>query len=284
MLVGPVGWDADEIVRAARAARIRLAGYVPDDDLAALYAGCELFCYPSLYEGFGLPVLEAMRAGAPVVTSNLSSLPEVAGDAAMLVDPLSVAAIADAIARLLTTLRSAIGCAHGGRARAAQFSWERTAREVRDVLRALAGVACAPGPARRGRAGPSRRAGTESATVPPAVSIAIPTYNRVATLERAVRSALGQTHPGLEVVVSDNASTDGTNELLARLAAEDARLRTVRQEANHGMVANLNAALALARGEHVMLLSDDDWLAPDCVGVALEALRQRSGAVAALGT
>jgi len=119
--------------------------------------------------------------------------------------------------------------------------------------------------------------------MPPAVSIAVPTFNRAATLERAVRSALDQTHADLEVVVSDNASADGTSELLARLAAADPRLRTVRQQANRGMVANLNAVLALAEGEHVMLLADDDWLAPRCVEAALGALRHDDGAVSALG-
>ena len=119
--------------------------------------------------------------------------------------------------------------------------------------------------------------------MPPAVSIAIPTYNRAATLERAVRSALGQTHADLEVVVSDNASTDGTADLLARLAAEDPRVRSVRQPANTGMVDNLNAAAALARGDHAMLLADDDWLAPRCVEASLAALRATDGAVSALG-
>jgi alpha-1,3-rhamnosyl/mannosyltransferase len=141
VLVGPVGWEAEEILAAARAARIRVAGYVPDDELAALYAGCELFCYPSLYEGFGLPVLEAMRTGAPVVTSNVSSLPEVAGDAAVLVDPTSVTAIGDAIAQLLSDPERRARLRAAGRARASHFSWERTARAVRDVLRALGGVA-----------------------------------------------------------------------------------------------------------------------------------------------
>ena len=138
VLVGPVGWEADPIIDAARAARIRLPGYIPDADLAALYAGCELFCYPSLYEGFGLPVLEALRAGAPVLTSNLSSLPEVTGDAALLVDPLSVEAIGDGIQRILgdAGLRERLRVA--GPKRAELFSWERTARGTRDVLRALA--------------------------------------------------------------------------------------------------------------------------------------------------
>jgi glycosyltransferase involved in cell wall biosynthesis len=119
--------------------------------------------------------------------------------------------------------------------------------------------------------------------VPASVTIAIPTFNRAATLERAVDSALAQTHDDLEVVVSDNASTDATAALLARLAAADPRLRVVRQDHNRGMVANLDAAFALARGDHVMLLADDDWLAPRCVEAALAALRDAPGAVAALG-
>jgi alpha-1,3-rhamnosyl/mannosyltransferase len=135
VLVGPVGWEAEPVVAAARAARIRLPGFVSEDDLVALYAGCELFCYPSLYEGFGLPVLEAMKAGAPVITSNVSSLPEVAGDAALTIDPLSVPAIAGAIAGLLTDDAERERLRAAGRARAAGFSWERTARETRAVLR-----------------------------------------------------------------------------------------------------------------------------------------------------
>ena len=119
--------------------------------------------------------------------------------------------------------------------------------------------------------------------MPPAVSIAIPTFNRAATLERAVSSALHQTFADLEVVVSDNASTDATAALLARLSAADGRVRVIRQPSNRGMVANLNAALAAAEGEHVMLLADDDWLAPRCIEATLGALRGPPGAIAALG-
>jgi glycosyltransferase involved in cell wall biosynthesis len=139
VLVGPAGWEADSILGRARGAGVRITGYVPDEELAALYGGCELFCYPSLYEGFGLPVLEAMRAGAPVITSNVSSLPEVAGDAAVMVDPLSVDAIGSAIARLLVDPDERARLRNAGRARAAAFSWERTASELRDVLRRIGG-------------------------------------------------------------------------------------------------------------------------------------------------
>jgi glycosyltransferase involved in cell wall biosynthesis len=141
VIVGPPGWDFAGLVARARAERVRLPGYVSDEELAALYRLCDAFCYPSLYEGFGLPVLEAMRCGAPVVTSNVSSLPEVAGDAAVLVDPRDVSAIRTALARLLADPDERARLSAAGLRRAADFSWERTARATRDVLLGLAQAA-----------------------------------------------------------------------------------------------------------------------------------------------
>jgi alpha-1,3-rhamnosyl/mannosyltransferase len=138
-LVGPRGWEDDAILRAAHAAGAKLLGHVSDAELRALYAGAAAFAYPSLYEGFGLPVLEAMAAGAPVVTSSVSSLPEVAGDAALLVDPRDPRAIADALARVLADPALAAWLRAAGRARAAAFSWQRTARETLTLLRGIAG-------------------------------------------------------------------------------------------------------------------------------------------------
>jgi glycosyltransferase involved in cell wall biosynthesis len=139
-LVGPPGWELDGILGAAqtRAGEVTLTGFVSDADLAALYAGCAAFAYPSLYEGFGLPVLEAMSAGAPVITSSESSLPEVAGDAALLVDPLDVGAISEALRRVLTDEALADSLRARGRGRAAEFSWSRTATETLTLLRQLA--------------------------------------------------------------------------------------------------------------------------------------------------
>jgi glycosyltransferase involved in cell wall biosynthesis len=137
-LVGPRGWDDAPILASARAAGAQLLGRVSDEELRALYAGAEAFAYPSLYEGFGLPVLEAMAAGTPVVTSNVSSLPEVAGDAALLVDPTDAAAIAAALESVLTDRAQADELRERGRARAAAFSWERTARETLGLLRTIA--------------------------------------------------------------------------------------------------------------------------------------------------
>jgi glycosyltransferase involved in cell wall biosynthesis len=137
-IVGPTGWDAAPILAAARDQGARLLGRVSEDELRALYAGASVFAYPSLYEGFGLPVLEAMAAGAPVLTSSVSSLPEVAGGAALLVDPRDPDAIADGLRRLLGDGALTAELRARGRARAAEFSWERTARETLALLRSIA--------------------------------------------------------------------------------------------------------------------------------------------------
>jgi alpha-1,3-rhamnosyl/mannosyltransferase len=140
LLAGPSGWQLEDALAGAaeRPDAVRQLGYVADSDLAALYRLCTVFAYPSLYEGFGLPVLEAMSAGAPVVTSSVSSLPEVAGDAALLVDPLDVEALSAALGRVLGDAALAARLRSAGRARAASFSWERTARETLALLRQLA--------------------------------------------------------------------------------------------------------------------------------------------------
>jgi alpha-1,3-rhamnosyl/mannosyltransferase len=117
---------------------VRFFGFVPHQTLAALYRMASVFAFPSLYEGFGLPPLEAMACGTPVLTSSISSLPEVAGDAALLVDPYSVEEIAEGLARLLDDDGLRHSLVARGRARAAGFSWERAARAILDgYLRVL---------------------------------------------------------------------------------------------------------------------------------------------------
>jgi glycosyltransferase involved in cell wall biosynthesis len=137
VVVGDLGWRTDETVAALRSLgdRCVLLGRVSDAVLAELYRLSSVFCYPSLYEGFGLPVLEAMAAGTAVVTSNISALPEVGGDAVVYADPLDPASIAAALRGLLNSpeRRAALGGA--ARERAATFSWDRTAEQVVRVLR-----------------------------------------------------------------------------------------------------------------------------------------------------
>lgn len=134
VIVGARKWKSSPIFDTVQLLglepHVHFTGYVADEHLPALYAGADLFTFPSLYEGFGLPVLEAMACGTPVVTSNSSSLPEVAGDAAMLVDPYDVEQIAQAMWLVLSQPALAAELRTKGLARAAQFTWERTARET----------------------------------------------------------------------------------------------------------------------------------------------------------
>lgn len=134
VLAGSQGYGAEAIlarIRASKAGgRIVITGYVTEQQLAEWYARASIFAFPSLDEGFGMPVLEAMAAGVPVMTSNRSALPEVAGDAALLVDPENTEAIREALRHLVTNqnLRATLICS--GHARAQLFTWEKAACET----------------------------------------------------------------------------------------------------------------------------------------------------------
>ncbi len=133
---GPGGEEAfDAIEKLGLSRDVRLTGYVRQEDLLPLYAGAAVFLFASLFEGYGMPILEAMACGTPVLTSNVASLPEVAGDAALLVDPLDVASIADGILRLVEEPELREHCIRKGLERVESFTWERTARETLAVYR-----------------------------------------------------------------------------------------------------------------------------------------------------
>jgi glycosyltransferase involved in cell wall biosynthesis len=118
--------------------RVHVLGYVDRADMAALYSRAELLAFPSLYEGFGFPILEAMACGAPVLTSSVSSMPEVAGDAAIYVDPLEVESIAQGILGLISDESLRADLAQRGTKRTALFSWRESARQTADLFRELA--------------------------------------------------------------------------------------------------------------------------------------------------
>ena len=138
VVVGALGWDMGNTLLALRSLgeRCKMLGYVSDAALAELYRRCAAFCYPSLGEGFGLPVLEAMAAGAPVVISNLSSLPEVGGSAAEYVDPHDVTSIENGLRRVLGDEARRQQLSREGLERAGRFSWASFAEHVLEVLQA----------------------------------------------------------------------------------------------------------------------------------------------------
>jgi glycosyltransferase involved in cell wall biosynthesis len=121
--------------------RARFLGFVAEEHLGPLTAGAEAFLFPSLYEGFGLPVIEAMACGTPVMTSNVTSLPEVAGDAALLIDPTDVDAIAAAIVRIASDGELRENLKRRGEARARLFSWDRAAEKYARLFAEIAGLA-----------------------------------------------------------------------------------------------------------------------------------------------
>jgi alpha-1,3-rhamnosyl/mannosyltransferase len=141
VLVGATGWETDETFDsiARQQGRVRALGYVPDADLPALYRRAEVFAYPSLYEGFGLPILEAMRSGTAVLTSRVSSLPEVGGEAVRYVDPRDVSDIRSGLAELLDEPDLRARLAGDGLIRADRFRWSTTARQTVEALEAAAG-------------------------------------------------------------------------------------------------------------------------------------------------
>jgi glycosyltransferase involved in cell wall biosynthesis len=137
VIAGGRGWLSGPLFAAIETSlvrqRILLTDYLQDEDLRALYASCRVFVYPSLYEGFGLPPLEAMACGAPVIASRIPSLEETAGDAAVLFDPRNVEELAQKILELSEDENARRALSIAGRRRAAEFSWERTARLTWDV-------------------------------------------------------------------------------------------------------------------------------------------------------
>ena len=125
-IAGPIGWGES----LPTTSKVKFLGFVPDEDLAGLYSGAKAFVYPSLYEGFGLPVLEALSCDCPVITSNVSSLPEIGGEAAIYINPLKVSEITQAM-----TAIQKLNLTQKSLAQAKKFSWEKTAKETLKVYR-----------------------------------------------------------------------------------------------------------------------------------------------------
>ena len=146
VIAGPQGWQSAGTLARLRtpAPGLRYLAYVPEPDLPGITAGATAFVYPSLYEGFGFPVAQAMAAGVPVITSNLSSLPEVTGGAAALIDPRSPAELRAALDRLLTSPATCAQLAASGRIQAQRFRWDKFARRSLEFFEQILGRPLAP--------------------------------------------------------------------------------------------------------------------------------------------
>ena len=147
-IAGGGGWKSDalkaHLATLEAQGRAQRLGYVPDAELTRLYAGTQALVFPSWHEGFGLPVLEAMSQGAPVICSGTSSLPEVGGEAAVYIDPASAESICQAMLALEADPGQRARMVEAGRRQAARFGWEKTARETLDFYRRVLDTASAP--------------------------------------------------------------------------------------------------------------------------------------------
>jgi glycosyltransferase involved in cell wall biosynthesis len=141
VIVGKPLWKAEGLYDIMRSAglgeSVIMTGYVSNEDLPLLYQGAEVFCYPSLYEGFGFPILEALASGVPVAASNTTSCPEVGGHAAVYFNPTSVQDIADKLSRILTDFQFRGKCVDSGVEWARSFTWAETARKTINVYHSL---------------------------------------------------------------------------------------------------------------------------------------------------
>ena len=138
VIAGGKGWGNQDLAALVRSLdlgdSVRLAGYVTDQELATLYTHASFLAMPSLYEGFGFPLVEAMPFGVPALTSSISSMPEAAGDAAILVDPANVTSIADGLQKMMENDEFRAQLASRAKANAARFSWERAAKEMLGIF------------------------------------------------------------------------------------------------------------------------------------------------------
>jgi glycosyltransferase involved in cell wall biosynthesis len=141
VMAGPVNWYyfivVEKVKQLGISESVMFTDFIEDEDMAALYSGASAFVFPSLYEGFGLPLLEAMACGVPIVTSHVCSIPEVVDDSAYFADPSSADDIADKVMRCLTDDEQRRNLVHAARKRSQSFSWKNTALKTIDAYKSI---------------------------------------------------------------------------------------------------------------------------------------------------
>lgn len=247
----PEGWD--ELRARFPDLPLRHLGYVRGRLLRALYARASALVFFSLYEGFGIPLLEAFDAGVPVVCSDTTSLPEIGGDGVLTGDPTDVPAMTELMRAVVEGQAERERLVAAGRIRLRGHSWEESARRLVDAAARVAERAAGP------RAVPSTSAATS--TEHPLVSIVTPSLNQGRFLRAAIDSVLGQGYPRIEYVVMDGGSTD---ESRAILQSYGERVRWVSQP-DGGQADAINKGFARCRGEIRGFLNSDDVLLPDAI-------------------
>lgn len=249
------GWE--ELARTCRDLNVIHLGFIRPEFLRYLLEHARALVFFSLYEGFGIPLLEAFDAGVPVVCSNTTSLPEVGGDAVLSCDPTDVHAMAAAMQRVLCDVELRAAMIRKGKTRLGHYSWERSARNFIEACQRVA----------------SNSASVKTsphADELPLVSIVTPSYNQGRFLKRTIESVLRQTYPRIEYFVMDGGSTDESVDILKSYGD---RFYWV-SEPDSGQTNAINKGMVMANGEILAYLNSDDVLLPDAVERAVTFFRE----------
>ncbi len=261
---------------------VKVLGYVPGEDLPGLYAMSLATVLPSLFEGFGIPVVEAMRAGSPVICSRAASLPEVGGDAAVYFDPhrpeelcrwLEAFCFAAADGGRVSAERHLSDLVTAGRRQAQKFSWRRTAETTLEAFQAAALDYSALSPIQ----GNERRADRSPVPRAPAITVVTPSLNQGAFIERTIRSVLEQNYERVRHLVIDGGSTDGTLEILQRARDRYPGRFDFVSEPDRGQAHAVNKGFDRASGDVVGWLNSDDVYEPGCFEAVAGAFRDHPG-------
>lgn len=254
----PAGWD--DIYRHFRDLPVEHLGYVRPQLVGALLAKARAMVFFSLFEGFGIPLLEAFHAGTPVICSNTTSLPEIADDAALFADPIDEEAMAQAMARVITDEPLRQMLIARGKVRLAQYSWSQSAANLMAAIERVAARAKAETSA-LSVSEPSVEVKDGRTGQPLTVAIVTPSFNQGCFIKRTIDSVLSQSYPYIDYVVVDGGSTDETLDILRSYGD---RLNW-RSEPDRGQTHAINKGFTLVDGQIRAYLNSDDVLAPGAI-------------------
>lgn len=226
-------------------------GYVDDEDMSSLYSGAEMFVFPSIYEGFGMPILEAMQCGCPVITSNVTSMPEVLGDCGIQINPQDNEDLINAFHKMYFDKKFREECINNGLERAKEFTWEKCADVITNNILKIS---------------------------KPIVTVITITYNLIKNNRREqfiqmLESVQNQTYDNIEHIVVDGASNDGTVDLIKEYA--DKGWINYISEPDTGLYDAMNKGGNLAKGKYILFLHSDDYFSgQEGIEKSIEALEK----------